>query len=95
MKSTYSVGEVVRSTIETTGTTGLSKDKTTGTIDTTGQLVDAALLATADLISEQFKAWYAKQAYRLGPDRYLGLASDARQGRHPARLFSHLLKQTA
>jgi hypothetical protein len=57
-------------------------------------IVDRALIQTADLITEDFKPWYAKQAYRLGADRYLGIASDARRGRSPQKLFSYLLRRS-
>ena len=56
-------------------------------------VVDRALEQTKDLISEQFKPWYAKQAMRLGADRYLGIASDARRGKSPQKLFSYLLRR--
>lgn len=55
--------------------------------------VDRALEQTSDLISPQFKSWYAKQAYRIGADRYLGIAFEARRGRAPAKLFSYMLKK--
>lgn len=57
-------------------------------------IVDRALEQTSDLITEQFKPWYAKQAIRLGADRYLGIASDARRGKSPSKLFSYLLRRT-
>lgn len=57
-------------------------------------IVDRALEQVADLITEAFKPWYAKQAYRLGADRFLGIAADARRGNSPAKLFSYLLRRT-
>ena len=56
--------------------------------------VDRALELTADLMTDQnYKKWFATQAYRLGADRYLGIASDARTGKQPDRLFVYLLRR--
>jgi hypothetical protein len=41
---------------------------------------------------QQFRAWYCKAIYRLGPHNFLELARQARMGKEPARLFSTLLK---
>lgn len=55
--------------------------------------IDRVLEETADLIEDSsYKKWFAKQAYRLGPDRYMGIASDARCGKQPGRLFVYLLR---
>lgn len=59
------------------------------------QLVDRALVRTSDLYEPQYKKWFAKQAIRLGADRYLGIASDAREGQQPQRLFVWLLKRAS
>lgn len=57
-------------------------------------IVDRALERTRDLMEDQnYKKWFAKQAIRLGADRYLGIASDAREGKQPQRLFVYLLKR--
>lgn len=57
-------------------------------------IVDRALERTSDLIQDpNYKKWFAKQAIRLGADRYLGIAADAREGQHPQRLFVWLLKR--
>lgn len=61
-------------------------------------IVDSALEKTADLIDDQkYKKWFAKQVYRLGEGRYLGLAADAREGSRtsgtPGKLFVHLLRK--
>lgn len=46
-----------------------------------------------DLVNNQFKGWYMKQFYRLGKDKVLVLASQAKaDGKYPAKLFSKLLK---
>lgn len=46
------------------------------------------------LVNDSFKPWYMKQFYRLGKDRVLVLAAQARaDGKNPARLFSSLLKK--
>lgn len=55
--------------------------------------VDRALEKAADLIEEPYKPWFAKQAYRIGADRFLGIADNARAGNEPKRLFTYLLKQ--
>lgn len=54
--------------------------------------IDRVLDATADLIQPQYKKWFAKQALRIGADRYMGIASDARTGKNPDRLFVFLLR---
>lgn len=54
--------------------------------------MDKVFSAVPDLTNQQFKAWYCKAIYRLGPHRFLELASQARKGKQPARLFSALLK---
>lgn len=48
----------------------------------------------SDLVNNQFKAWYMKQFYRLGKERVMILAAQARaDGKQPAKLFSLLLKK--
>jgi hypothetical protein len=54
--------------------------------------VDKVFSAVPDLTNQQFKAWYCKAIYQLGPHRFLELASQARKGKQPALLFSALLK---
>jgi hypothetical protein len=56
--------------------------------------VDKVFSAVGDLTNQQFKAWYCKAIYRLGPHRFLELASQARKGKQPARLFSALLRSS-
>lgn len=47
----------------------------------------------SDLVNETFRAWYCRQFYRLGTQRVLQMASIARaDGKHPAKLFSKMLK---
>lgn len=55
--------------------------------------IDRALEKTADLMEPSYKKWFAKAAIQLGPDRYLGIAADAREGKHPKRLFVYLIKR--
>lgn len=74
-------------------TTVSNEVKTTDNCTTVA--VDRALEQTKDLINYQFRPWYAKQVMRLGVDRFMGLASDAREGNTPARLFSHLLRRAS
>lgn len=94
MKSTSSVAEVAA-----TANYRLSEAKASNPIVDSpivaSRRIDTALEKTADLIDdENYKKWFAKQAIRLGPDRYLGLARDAREGKQPARLFVYLLRST-
>lgn len=55
--------------------------------------VDAVLADFGGLINDEFKAWYAKAAYAVGVEKFAQLASQAKEGHHPTRLFSWLLKQ--
>lgn len=85
--------EYASQTAVTAGSAELNEFKPAVTADKT-KVVDRALDETMDLIGEErMRPWYAKQAYRLGAGRYLGMASDARRGRAPARLFSYMLKR--
>jgi hypothetical protein len=55
-----------------------------------GQLYDEL----GDLVNDEFKLWYYKHFKRLGANRTLILAAQARvDGKYPARLFSSLLKK--
>ncbi len=66
--------------------TGLSKDQVLA--------CDIALSDYADLMSEQFKAWYCKVWYKIGRERFGILASQARaDGKDPKKLFSYLLRK--
>ena len=48
-----------------------------------------------DLVNERFKPWYMKEFYRLGKEKVLILASQAKaDGKYPAKLFSKLLKNS-
>jgi hypothetical protein len=87
VKSTYSVSDLVA-----TPTNSQSEIKKLRPIDNSS-IVDRALEQTKDLIDPQYKKWFAKQAIRLGADRYLGAASDAREGQQPKRLFVWLLRR--
>lgn len=50
----------------------------------------------SDLVNDTFRPWYCRQFYRLGRERTLILASQARNdGRDKRKLFSHLLKETS
>lgn len=87
MKSTSSVADIVATPIYR-----LSETKVSKPIDHSS--IDRALELTQDLMSDKnYKKWFARQAIRLGADRYLGLASDARQGKKPQGLFVFLLKR--
>jgi len=49
----------------------------------------------SDLVNSNFKAWYCKVFYKLGKDKVLLLASQAKADAttSPQRLFSYLLKK--
>lgn len=74
----------VKEPTKTTATEQLSADCT----------VDEALTKTRDLINPNWKAWYAKQAYRHGTRQYLSLAEAARRQTaiSPPVAFSKSLK---
>lgn len=74
-------------------TTGSSRARPTDNCQLTTGAIDRALQQAQDLVPDDFRAWHASMVRKLGVGRYLGLASDARRGRQPARLFSHLLKE--
>ncbi len=86
-KSSLSIGQLANgfNSVEPIGNSQLTVDR--------GKQVDRALEDVRDLITEDYKRWYAKQALRLGVPRFMGLAHDARQGKRPAQLFSYLLKR--
>lgn len=49
-----------------------------------------------DLVNDEFKLWYYKHFKRLGKDRVIILAAQARiDGNFPPRLFSTLLKKAS
>ncbi len=55
---------------------------------------DYLYMELSDLVNPQFKSWYMKCFYKLGKDRVLTLAAQARaDGKQPRKLFSLLLKQ--
>lgn len=93
MKSTNSVAEVIATpTYSQLETKGLKPIGNSSIVR--GRAVDTALERTQDLIQDpNYKKWFAKQAIRIGADRYLGIAADAREGRQPQRLFVYLLKK--
>lgn len=77
------------SQLVSTGT--FSERKTT---DTNWYENDHLYEQLSDLTNPTFKAWYMKHFYRLGRERVLILAAQARSdGKQPARLFSKLLKE--
>ena len=77
--------------------TGTNKYIPTG-ISTDTNKYDNDLLfdELSDLVNPSFRAWYCKQFYKLGNQRVLQLASQARaDGKNPKKLFSHLLKRAS
>lgn len=64
------------------------------TVQLPTDVVDATYSLTKDLANETFRPWYCRAIYRLGPDKYLGLADRARKGVNPPLLFSRLIKDS-
>lgn len=54
---------------------------------------DTLFTDLGSLCNPLFRSWYCNVFYKLGKDRVLGIASEARLGRHPQRYFSYLLKE--
>lgn len=55
---------------------------------------DLVLVEAGDVINPDpnYYKWYCRKAFRLGPERFLQLASVARaDGKDPKRLFTYLL----
>lgn len=47
----------------------------------------------SDLVNDTWRGWYMKRFYAIGTQRVLQMASVARaDGKHPAKLFSKMLK---
>jgi len=71
------------------GTTGKNKLTKPSSYKTT----DLLIIELADLLNPSYHKWYCLVFFKLGKERVLDLASQARvDGRLPAKLFSHLLK---
>lgn len=51
------------------------------------------LVETVPFVAEQWLPYHCKAVKRIGASKYLALADMARKGKHPASLFSFLLKQ--
>lgn len=80
-------------TVTTVLTTGINKYKPTVKSNCSTPQVNLLLQDCADLISADYKDWYARTFYKLTPNMITSLASQARSdGKSPARLFSYLLK---
>lgn len=70
--------------------TDISTDTTNKTFDN-----DRLYEQLSDLVNPQYRAWYCKMFYKLGKDKVLTLASQARNdGKNPPKLFSHLLRSS-
>lgn len=74
--------------------TGINKLKPTDiSTDTSKYDNDRLYSDLHDLVNPEFRAWYCREFYRLGVERVLALASQARvDGKDPSKLFSYLLK---
>ena len=95
--STSSVGQVIKDTIESTDSNSLNKTIATVTTDSNsngyGYWNDSIYAEIPDLVNDAFRAWYCDAFYKLGKNRTLGFIVEARrEGKNPARYFSHLLK---
>lgn len=70
------------------------KRRTTGQLENKYFEVDKLLDETSDLVNDTFRSWYCKMYHKLGRERVLVLASQARaDGKDSAKLFSHLLRK--
>lgn len=83
----------------TTETTGLNKLEGRSYSDVTAVYEE---LKSQGLVNDKFKAWYCSAFFKIGRERVMILASQAKaDGKDPIRLFSHLIakesgiKQTA
>ena len=93
--STSSVGAVLRDTTTEQLPSAFNEVKATGNRQLSEDEIDAVLDKHIDLVSEEFRGWHRRQILRLGVDRYIGLASDARrEGRNKPKFFSFLLRKT-
>lgn len=73
--------------------TGISTDRTPQTNVYTQYDNDHLFNQLSDLVNETWRGWYMKRFYALGAQRVLQMASVARaDGKHPAKLFSKMLK---
>lgn len=73
----------------TTETTGLNKLEGRSYTD-----INLLYEDLTDLVNEKLKAWYCSQFFKIGRERVMILASQARaDGKDPQKLFSHLLKK--
>jgi hypothetical protein len=79
--------------------TNSRNNRTTGSRDLEGRSYSDINLLYEDyksegLVNEQFKAWYCKAFFKLGRERVMVLASQARaDGKEPQKLFSHLVQK--
>lgn len=84
------LGEILART-ETTAIAIESKELNTIAIE--DREIDLLLLDKADLICNEYRAWYCKWIKQHGVDKFLQLASRAEQeGKNKPRYFSWLLK---
>lgn len=84
---------------DTTGTKRLIPTDTTGINWGKKKQYDVDLLFEdlKDLVNDQFRAWYCKMFFKLGREKVLILASQARADakNDKRKLFSYLLKKNA
>jgi len=81
-----------------TDTTGLKKPTDKQLISTGKKQFEVDLLFDdlKDLVNDKFRAWYCKMFFKLGREKVLVLASQARADakKDSRRLFSYLLKKS-
>lgn len=57
--------------------------------------VDLLYKDLCDLVNDEFKLWYCSRFYKLGRQKVIQLASEARvDGKDSKKLFSHLLRKS-
>lgn len=83
-------GVTFNTTVKTTEIKTSSNNRDTKSVETLK--VDYALIEAEAVLNPTFHNWYAQCAYKLGITEFLKLASIAKQGDEPRKLFSYLLK---
>jgi len=75
---------------------GLNKFNTidNSTIDNREKEIDFLLEDHADLITDNYRKWFAKRFYKLDKETIIKLAAVAKaDGKTPGRLFAHLINK--
>lgn len=100
--SSNSIGQIIHNKKPlTTETTVKENFKTTVPTDNckgyqcTPKQVDLLVqdATAAGVVNPRMHAWYCKAAYKLGSEVFMRCVSQAREGKHPAKLFSYLINK--